>query len=103
MFLIWEEYQMLKRFVCGGALVLLLGAAAPIASPSASASAISSLTQSRVVDQCFDDCVRICMQHTGGDQTACQFECMMTTCLAEVPLDETPLGMSRLPAVTRKE
>ena len=76
---------MLKRLFIAGSATLLLGGAAPIALPSAPSAVASPLTQSLVVDQCFDDCVRICMQHTGGDETSCQFECMLVTCVAEVP------------------
>lgn len=85
---------MLKTLVFTGALAVLLGGAAPITPYSP----VSPIAQSRVVDQCFDDCVRICMQHSGADQTACQFECMMTTCLAEVPLE-----MTRLHSVARRD
>lgn len=84
---------MLKQLVCAGAAALLLGGAAPVPTSSAA----SAITQSRVMDPCYDDCIRICLQHT-GDYSACQFECMMTTCLAEAPLE-----VSRLPAFTRKE
>ena len=85
---------MLKQIVCGAAIALLLGGAAPIAPPAT----LSPITQSRVVDQCFDDCVITCMWHSGAGETACQFECMMVTCLAEVPP-----GPTKLHSATRKE
>lgn len=90
---------MLRTLVCAGVTALLLCGAAPAPSLSVTSTATASPVSQSRVDDCFDDCVVICMQHSGATQTACQFECMMVTCLANPPMP----GVTKAPVATRRE